>query len=319
MKIITEGKINISHVMWQPINACTKNCKGCYANQSPQDKGYGGSELLYLVYSDQPKIIANQFTISLDTIKTIPSELYNSLNKLWSEVYLLRKGDPEKNFLPELCLTTRDFSTLDFWCKNLEMTAEDFLNPVSVISFSDDLEKGMESLNGCDVHYNRNLLVKDQLSKPYDFNRIFDSVYVTLFKYPLGTTSTKEEGVNHLRNWSEVILRADESRCKVIPDACVVDAFKWKFEQKACTAGIDKVHVWAKGACTGCPYDAKRIIHWMDSRKVDPDLYTEFEKACYPKLHLPIKQCPIVDSLDRLYKQDEKLVKEVINRLGLKY
>ena len=323
MRVITPGTVNISHVMWQPVNGCTRNCKGCYSNQSLQEKGYGGSELLHLMFSNEPEVVADQLTVGLDTLDNVPIELGNSLIELWEKKYIFQKKGPLAN-LPDLCVTCRDFETLSKWIIALDMSLHEFLYPISVLSFSDDLPKDVTqhglTREACGTTLNRNLLVTEIEEHPFDFSPLFDSVYITLFKHPIGTLPPKKEGRSYLANWCETILKSDEAFCKVIPDSCVVEALKWKFEHKACSAGIDKVHVWAKGAVTGCPYDPLKMIHRVDKREVNPNLFLEIEAASDTQnFHLPIKQCLVVNSLDRLWKSDKKLVQETMKKLGLDY
>lgn len=323
MKTIIPGKVNINHVMWQPFNGCTRNCPGCYAKASTQDKGYGGCELLHLMYSKDPVVIADQFTISLDSVKKVPIELHNSLLSLWEDYYRNEKGSSERG-LPQLCITCRDLETLNFWIEELGVSRREFLYPVTVLSLSDDIRSGytppelQKDLKGASTILNRNLLITDSVAKeehPFNINGMFDSVYVTLFKQPLSQLSE----VKDIANWCKVILKADESFCKVIPDACMIESLKYSHNGNTCTAGIDKVHVWAKGAATACPYDAGRWMHRLGDREVNEDIFIEIEQATTNMKDSPCHSCTIPDTIDVLEQTDPELVKAVINKLGIKY
>jgi len=297
MKIISPGKSHYSHVMWEPIGSCNGICKGCYQAFSPS-RNYNGivqTDVLENIFINR-SVCADQLTISLNSTE-VTGNCLAILMWVWQKY-----GGRRDRLLPELCLTVRSYQEIKNLQSQLKFSDDSFFRALSVISISDlegtswELWKEL-GYRGIDLNYN--FLVRSDAVPPYDmfgkckqpFGEVH-SVYLLLEKKPLGD----EQNIESLRNWCAYYYYKNSMVAKIIPDSCVVEAFRYLKSGYVCSAGIDKVCCWADGVDTACPYDTKRV-----------------RKIGYPA----IGYCTIPQTILQLQREDPSLVENTMQRLGI--
>lgn len=295
MRIITPGKVNLEHIMWEPQGSCSHNCNGCYAAFSPAR--YFAGEPIHL--NNDSNVSANQLTLSLNSG---PNDIgRNFMLRLISDAPWWSKR------FPELCITCHDETTLALWSGNLSTSIVLSQLPVKMVSLSTCPTKYFSDM--CKekrIHLNWNALAEPGLDISKAKDKV-DSVYLILKKSPLGDKQDKEAVIV----WRDLFLQSVEGfDFKVIPDACVVESFGFMELGLACSAGISKLHVWADGGCTGCPYDSKRVIHKKEKHKVSYELLKELQWASASRSlnDSPIEFCGIWSAVDEVDMHDVKKV-----------
>lgn len=300
-----ENFIQISHIMWQPIFKCKATCKGCYVRESESSK-YNGplrADILDYIFKDK-KVDCEQLTISLDTLYSFSDvqDLVQKLKDLWK---LYREGEKtvfggeksfskEDRYLPELCVTVQNMNALTLWLQQLEMSLEQFMYPLTVLSLSQLPVQGKVCLplveeaekNNVILNYNKVVTEKTASQKGFEMGvRYAHRTYLALHKNPLG----EEQNPDAPQYIEDAIQAADEQhRNKITVDVCITDALiKTRKEEHACSAGISKVHVWPDGSVTGCPYDSHHIM----GEKL-PDTFQELRQVVAANAH-PFKKCRI--------------------------
>lgn len=319
----TPGLVEVYNVMWQPIYRCIMGCSGCYVADSPSSKykGKPNTEIIDLIYKDK-KVICQQFTISLDTIlpKDIEDlgDLLSSIKALWN-IYkeaddcgcnsTVRKSIEGEN-LPQLCVTAYNYNTIRQWYKAMNMTEQEFLAPLTLLSLSNfpSLEKNslilQEKCKASRTLLNFNCMVTEKTAGSRAFRMGYtyaDQVYLVLKKSPLGS----EQAVDAIRHWFEA--KKEVPKEKLMEDACLQDTVILLKDKYKCGAGINKVHIWPDGSVSGCPYDAHHIVTKIDksriTKNVKANTWTEIQKAVLDRTCHSMDFCKIPQAFTKLIKQ----------------
>ena len=259
----------ISHIMWQPTSNCLANCRACYVSESTMKSDALNTEIVDAVYRSK-KYVCYQFTVSLDILRHASLPLIEEMKFVWKET--LREDSPE------LCVTAHDWNTVLWWAREMKMTNDSFLRPITLLSLSSFPSLGKicdEVRTICGQHnvkLNFNYMVKgnEKDSKPFEMGvRYADQVYLVLQKPTLGG----ELPTSNLQNWfiARGIVKK-QAPSKLIEDQCIKDSVSFINSEECCGAGNKKMHVWPNGQATGCPYDAKALVksgqHPMECCKI---------------------------------------------------
>lgn len=254
---------HIHHIMWQPTANCSCKCAGCYVPKMKQDNV--DIEIALAVFS-RKETTCNQFTLSADDLTQMPKELKDCVRGIW-------KKYPD-NTLPMLCVTAHSWNTVQRWARDLDMSVDEFLQPISILSLSTFPSLGknisfmIEQCHQHDTKVNYNYMVKggEENSKPFEMGcRYADQVYLVMKKAPLGQVQDPQD----FANWLKARKLAKQWKVKnLVEDTCVLDSVHYLHTKQPCSAWKDKVHVWPNRTVTGCPYDSHQTCGNMDSCKI---------------------------------------------------
>lgn len=264
------------HVMWQPTANCSCRCAGCYVPQMKQDEI--DIEIAKKVFSTR-EIICTQFTLSADNLTQFPKELKDCVRGIWKHYPKHMKQtingiEIEVTGLPELCVTANSWNTVLCWARDLDMTVDQFLQPVSILSLSTfpalgkNIAEVIDQCHSCGTKVNYNYMVKggEKDSKSFEMGcRYADHVYLVLKKAPLGQEQDPQDYYNWLAA-RDIAKREAENKLDV--DACVLDVIHYIHTGHPCGAGRTKKHVWPNGVTTGCPYDSNQTCGGMEKCKI---------------------------------------------------
>jgi hypothetical protein len=257
------NKICIDHIIWQPQFKCINHCKGCYIKDSKVSK-YQGSinlDIIDLIF-DSEKVKCEQFTLSIDNFIHKQDELINAIKEVWKRYENTTK---EK---PALCITLYDYNTLVRLVAHLNMTIQQFLTPVSILSLSNfpasgrTCEEFKEHCTASKTILGYNKVITQDVKDNQVFNigcRYADQVYLVLHKNPLGEEQDKCM-ISYWRQAIEVVNKSKGPATTLILDSCVIDSTKQETAFK-CSAGLRKVTIWPNGTVSGCPYDTNHIVN----------------------------------------------------------
>lgn len=272
---------HIHHIMWQPTANCSCRCAGCYVPQMQQSEI--NIDIAIKVFSER-SIACNQFTLSADNLTQFPKELKDAVRGIWKQyprTEVINGIEIAVTGQPELCVTAHSWNTVQCWARDLEMSVDDFLWPVSILSLSTfpSLGKNIaEMIDQChrnDTKVNFNYMVKggEENSKAFEMGcRYADQVYLVLKKAPLG----QEQDPMAFANWLKARdIAKKEAKDKLIEDTCVLDSIhkihvstSIQEQNTLCGAGKTKKHVWPDGTITGCPYDSNLTCRGMNHCKI---------------------------------------------------
>ena len=253
----------IDHIMWQPTANCSCRCAGCYV---PQMKTSEVDINIALEVFSIGSVHCNQFTLSADNLTQFPKDLKDCVRGVWRKY-------PDAS-LPELCVTAHSWTTVLCWARDLDMTVDEFLKPISILSLSTfpslgkNIAEMMDQCHHNDTKVNYNYMVKggEADSKSFDMGcRYADQIYLVLKKAPLGQAQDPTDFANWLKARSLVKVVAAN---KLIEDVCVLDSIHKIHTGKPCGAGRNKRHVWPNAVTTGCPYDSNQTCGGMDSCRI---------------------------------------------------
>ena len=294
------SKIYLDHVAWQPTSNCQASCPGCYI-QNSLSASYRGpvkDSIVSLIYEEQ-KVVCKQFTISLDSIPKPPQDVVDILNRVWSE-YVSPPND-----LPELCVTAQSWTAVLYWVRAMEISEEQFLNAISILSLSNLPTLGKvcaEVVSKCQLantRLNYNRMADKDLSDSKAFEmglRYTDQTYLVLKKAPLGQRQNDEDVINWFK--ARAIARK-QAPGKAIDDTCMRDSERFSNTQLTCNAGIHKLHVWPDGHVTGCPYDSYRVAYQSEK-----DTWSQIQDIINDKTPC-MSHCSISHSLKRLHAMSQ--------------
>ena len=320
MKVVTPGRVSLSHLMWEPRGQCSRGCTGCYAAFSPA-RNYKGAPTLDLLEGILSKNIeAGQFTLALNDVfmKNLPVTLIEALQDIWKNPLLY----------PALCVTVHTWESAKAWAEGiLGLSIEEFLEPLYMLSLSElpvfpkapirgAIEKSHTILNyNCLVDVPKNPTEADLAPKDLSIaSGLVDQIYLIYQKSPLGM----EQNLNALIRWSRTLIASRDSSLKIIPDACIVESFGHRFFGTACGAGIQKAQVWADGGVTGCPYDSKRVTRTEPSVKSIMDELDEATNNIIDLSSSPLSKCRIPDLLDSLGEINPDLFMSVMRTVSFR-
>jgi hypothetical protein len=273
MLVISDKRVCIEHVMWQPTGWCDKNCTGCYAKKHQGSAGRfestnGGSstrwpwsvaeDLLILLESDQ--LVCDQFTVAIDDLSLIgEADLIKCFQRLWRLAALRPSW---------LCVTMSDVGTVVRYLNSMGLTAKEFFQPVSMASFS--VCPSMREVDEYGLAGKINIQARDVGWKPQIIPPLTEvnHVYALLTKPPLG----EEVDPSRIRAFLATLKNLKDEK-NVTPDVCMTDAVRYIKEGLHCGAGINKIAVWPYGHVTGCPYDV------IVTRKPEAKLMDEILKV----------------------------------------
>ena len=237
--------------MWQPIARCIRNCPNCYIKRETEPVPVKNGVPKGIYHTED--IVPQQFTISLDTI--LPGgadDLVKTLKWVWNKQASVENP-------PELCITVADVDTMKIWAREMEMSPDQFLRPVSILSLSKFpiLGKHCEDIvNLCkttETTLNYNCKINKTVIESRQFElglRYSNMTYLVMQKSPLG----KLPDVAALRVWVEA---SKIESGKVILDRCA----EWSTSgSNTCGACSKIIHIWPNNVVSGCPYDSNYLV-----------------------------------------------------------
>jgi hypothetical protein len=284
------------------------------ASPSSKFEGEVKTGIVDLIFKKK-KVDCAQFTVSLDTLSHYPEKLVKKIGWLWNfysesndcgcEESTRKSRDGED--LPELCVTAFDLGTIKAWAKQLDLTFEEFVEPLTMLSLSNMPVTAVK----CSVLHkkcketrtilNYNKMMEEGTVDDRQFKvgcAYSDSVYAVFKKEPLG----KEQNEESFKHWMAGIRTAEEY-CEgdVHADVCITDSMGFVNSGVYCSAGTLKVHVWPDGTC---PYDSHHVGRGAAKRKKEYDVWTELKRAITSRKCHAMTHCKIPDMIRSLMKKD---------------
>lgn len=309
MRASTADRVEVGHIMWQPMTACALRCHDCYLSafreEHPTDDDQGRGSLLSLIYTHK-LIKCNQLTLSLNTVREVPRWLQVGLQRLW------KNHNKHSGSDPLLAITAHDLRTLDFWAQALELPdLAALLQPLGVLSLSvfpyhpDDIVRLKQACltHGVTLNYNR--VASEDIAHTEQFAigcKVADSIHVVLNKQPLGAKQPTAD----LYQWHQAVNLARRfPLIRVVQDLCVRESERYLDEGKTCSACYGRLHVWPDESVTGCPYDARHICTAPVTRATDRMASAQLLERILAvvqttKDYHPIRHCGIPETIKKL-------------------
>jgi len=291
-------EIQIHHVMWQPQFQCTLKCTNCYISRSSMSQT-DKLDTSILELLDSGEVHCSQFTISLDNSFTPDQKLAEALAKFWER----------SRALTELCVTARNYGSVQIWARAMNMSVEEFISPIKILTLSAMPSLGKRCLalkELCEQQktklYHNKTVTKAMKEEDLGM-RYVHQTYLILNKEPLGDLQPPER----LRDWGASWKNIREAKnCNIIPDRCPSAAL---CQNQSCKAGQDMVHIWPDGSVTGCPYDSNNVAGIAaDSKETLWKRIQEIQSL--PPDH-STKHCKILQKI--IHYSNQKVVEKTIH------
>jgi len=204
-------------------------------------------------------VTCRQFTLSADDLTHFPQELKDIVRGIWRKY-------PDTS-LPNLCVTANSWNTVQRWARELEMSVNEFLKPIHILSMSTfpvlgkNIAEMIEQCHANNTMVNFNYMVKggEEGNKYFSMGCMYaDQVYLVLKKPALGDPMPREDLTNWMKARVLAKALAGKNPEKIIEDHCVMDSMFYNDCGQCCSAHTSKSHVWPNGCITGCPYDSRQ-------------------------------------------------------------
>jgi hypothetical protein len=251
-----EYQKHVSHIMWQPTATCKLSCPGCYVPKMQLESASVDAKIALDVYSNK-SVTCRQFTLSADDLTHFPNGLKTIVRGIWAKY-------PDSS-LPDLCVTANSWNTVQCWARDLDMTVDQCLKPVSMLSLSTfpvlgkNISFMVEQCHANNTKVNFNYVVRggEEQNKYFEMGVLYaDQVYLVLKKPALGEPLPRQDLVNWMKARQYAKIYAGKKPEKIIEDQCVMDSMSYNDCGQCCSAHTSKSQVWPNGTMTGCPYDS---------------------------------------------------------------
>lgn len=278
-------RMELNALFIQPTRMCANNCKGCYVKEhtgTEQMRTPEFTNLFKLFYSSAyPETWTNQITLSVDVLPEEDSSERATHDRtcliglLWQFVHeIVRlKVQELKDEHPEVHITCHSPKSLAAYCLNTPMV--EIAQAFDMISFS-HLPQELSTYEYLSVlrertHVNYNHLIpgnlnsdniKEYVTKMERLAKEVDSIYLVLYKEPMGKEYTQLDFMRQkarLRHDIAVInslrkLLSKDAWSKVQVDGCLQDISRYKQCGQQCSSNISRFQVWPDGSVSGCAY-----------------------------------------------------------------
>lgn len=319
----TGKKLELNTLFIQPTRYCTLSCPGCYVKEH-----VGGKDSFHTPIEAQLELFkrfyrgrgayANQITISMDNFPTSSlDEAYETIKQRRHMTELYRKilffitsenSFSDKNY-PKIHMTFNSDSVLK---KYAGTAREHNYNPfswkyLSMISFSNikDVSFVRGISKSVPVNYNHlipsnvtSLNIDKHIEKMIEIGEIVDSIYLVMFKSPIGRERNKltqigdqsrmKSDISYINTMMQRL--PEHIKKKINVDGCLKDTIKYSKTGFGCSSNVSRFQVWPDGSVSGCAYsfDTKdRKIGRTTDEIMDNIREAKSEYDFNDKCHLP--------------------------------